>query len=261
MQSEAPVSVHARLRQRLWLALVLALLIAAAPAVVVLASHQFSDVPNSHLFHNDISEFAGAGITSGCGGTKFCPDDGVTRGQMAAFMNRGLPRTSLSAGGVTFEDADAFYVVATALRTGGASGGTGYVVVEGDITAYTEDADTCPCEVGIQIDMLSGSTVVDSSNAIFFDVANTPSPSGFRNGAGSVSWVFEVPTRTNRTFALGSFVTISGGAFGADGTEAIEGSLTATYLPFGEIAVPAFTSSEGVRRSLGDRGALRLPGL
>jgi hypothetical protein len=65
--------------------LVLALTI---PAGVVLASHQFSDVPTSHTFHDDVEALVDAGITSGCGGGKFCLNDPVTRGQMAAFMNR-----------------------------------------------------------------------------------------------------------------------------------------------------------------------------
>lgn len=55
---------------------------------VVYASHQFSDVPDDHTFHNDIEWLADNGITKGCGGTNFCPEDSVSRGQMAAFMRR-----------------------------------------------------------------------------------------------------------------------------------------------------------------------------
>ncbi len=44
--------------------------------------------PPSHPFYWDIQEVANAGVTTGCGGGKYCPDDTVTRGQMAAFMNR-----------------------------------------------------------------------------------------------------------------------------------------------------------------------------
>lgn len=55
----------------------------------VLASHQFTDVPNSHPFHADIDALYDSGVTTtGCGGGKFCPDQYVTRGQMAAFLNR-----------------------------------------------------------------------------------------------------------------------------------------------------------------------------
>ncbi len=54
----------------------------------VVASHQFSDVPDSNTFHNDIAAIRNAGVTSGCGGGKYCPKDYVTREQMAGFMNR-----------------------------------------------------------------------------------------------------------------------------------------------------------------------------
>jgi hypothetical protein len=54
----------------------------------VLASHQFSDVPSTSPYHNDIDAIADVGVTTGCGGGKYCPKDYVTREQMAAFMNR-----------------------------------------------------------------------------------------------------------------------------------------------------------------------------
>jgi hypothetical protein len=55
---------------------------AAAPA-------GFTDTVGN-LFEYDIDRLAGAGITTGCGGTKYCPDQAVTRGQMAAFLVRAL---------------------------------------------------------------------------------------------------------------------------------------------------------------------------
>jgi PKD repeat protein len=44
-------------------------------------------------FENDIDRLATAGVTKGCNppvNDKFCPDDFVTRGQMAAFLHRAL---------------------------------------------------------------------------------------------------------------------------------------------------------------------------
>ncbi len=37
-----------------------------------------------------IDSLAAAGITTGCTSTQFCPNDNVTRGQMAAFLVRAL---------------------------------------------------------------------------------------------------------------------------------------------------------------------------
>jgi hypothetical protein len=59
--------------------------------VAVFASHQFNDVPDSHIFHTGISWMKDNNITVGCNppaNTNFCPDDNVTRGQMATFMKR-----------------------------------------------------------------------------------------------------------------------------------------------------------------------------
>ena len=50
----------------------------------------FSDVPPGAPFATAINAVATAGITTGCGGGRFCPTDPVTRGQMAAFLQRAL---------------------------------------------------------------------------------------------------------------------------------------------------------------------------
>jgi hypothetical protein len=45
------------------------------------------------VFEADIQSLAAAGITRGCNppaNDRFCPNDAVTRGQMAAFLKRGL---------------------------------------------------------------------------------------------------------------------------------------------------------------------------
>jgi hypothetical protein len=54
------------------------------------ASHTFWDVPPGAQFYQEIEALAASGITLGCDGHNFCPDRPVTRGQMAAFLARGL---------------------------------------------------------------------------------------------------------------------------------------------------------------------------
>lgn len=59
--------------------------------VAVFASHQFNDVPDSHIFHTGISWMKDNNITVGCNppaNTNYCPNDNVTRGEMATFMKR-----------------------------------------------------------------------------------------------------------------------------------------------------------------------------
>ena len=55
------------------------------------AMNSFTDDDGS-IFEADIAKIALAGITQGCNpdGTEFCPEDPVTRGQMAAFLHRAL---------------------------------------------------------------------------------------------------------------------------------------------------------------------------
>jgi hypothetical protein len=55
------------------------------------ASHRFVDVPDENIFHEDIAWLADAGVTRGCNppvNDEFCPDNTVTRAQMAAFLRR-----------------------------------------------------------------------------------------------------------------------------------------------------------------------------
>ena len=80
----------ARLVSRRVFGLVATAIVAAAIAFPLgaLASHQFTDVPTSSTYHNDIDAIRDAGITTGCGLNLYCPKDFVTREQMAAFLNR-----------------------------------------------------------------------------------------------------------------------------------------------------------------------------
>ncbi|MDH4117515.1 MAG: S-layer homology domain-containing protein, partial [Acidimicrobiia bacterium] len=53
------------------------------------STDRFVDDENS-VFEGDINALAASGITTGCTSTAFCPDDVVTRGQMAAFLRRAF---------------------------------------------------------------------------------------------------------------------------------------------------------------------------
>jgi hypothetical protein len=46
----------------------------------------FTDVPCSSPYAIWIQELVHRGITAGCGTGRFCPDNAVTRGQMAVFL-------------------------------------------------------------------------------------------------------------------------------------------------------------------------------
>jgi hypothetical protein len=62
----------------------------------------------SSIFEADIEKLAAAGVTRGCNpplNDRFCPDESVTRGQMAAFLVRALGYTA-GVGSDQFSDDD-----------------------------------------------------------------------------------------------------------------------------------------------------------
>ncbi len=68
---------------------------------------RFTDVPPGYWAYAFIDRFATLGITTGCGGTEFCPDRGVTRAEMAAFLIRALKQPQVTPATPTFADVPA----------------------------------------------------------------------------------------------------------------------------------------------------------
>jgi len=56
------------------------------------ATATFTDVPTTHQFFQFIEALHAAGITGGCSASppKYCPDNPVTRGEMAVFLATAL---------------------------------------------------------------------------------------------------------------------------------------------------------------------------
>ena len=93
------------------LRLVAIVAVLAVVPLAVLASDVFTDVPDSNVFHDDITWLAEEGVTRGCNppsNTEFCPGDNVTREQMAAFLHRlsGSVLEDAAVGGSTGLEAD-----------------------------------------------------------------------------------------------------------------------------------------------------------
>ena len=49
-----------------------------------------NDVPTTHPFFQYIEALGASGITAGCGPGSYCPDQALTRGQMAVFLTKAL---------------------------------------------------------------------------------------------------------------------------------------------------------------------------
>ncbi|MCJ7586088.1 MAG: S-layer homology domain-containing protein [Anaerolineales bacterium] len=78
------------------------------------ATATFADVPTTHWAWDWIERLYNAGITSGCGTNPlvYCPEDPVTRAQMAIFLERGINGSAYSppaATGIVFADVPLSY--------------------------------------------------------------------------------------------------------------------------------------------------------
>jgi subtilisin family serine protease len=83
---------------------------------------RFRDIPDSE-FGDDIMWAAVSGIAKGCAASLFCPEDPVTRGQMAAFLTRALDLTPSGTDRFTDVAGSVFNTDIDALATAGITTG------------------------------------------------------------------------------------------------------------------------------------------
>jgi hypothetical protein len=217
---------------RVALLLGVAALALAVPAFVI-ASHQFTDVPDSSPFHGDIGAIKDAGITAGktCAppGTPptYCPAENVTREAMAAFLHRGFGRVALA----TFPTTDVPFAEGTSTWTisltpgysAAVAGASGFMKVDAKVDLILTDGTDCVCDFKAALFMpgygyLHGSlgtatiySTLDTATIALTGVAAV-------TGAGAKT----VEVRVWRSFG-----------FGPAGTANATGDATATYVPFG----------------------------
>ena len=79
---------------------------------------------NSSVHENDINKIALLGITKGTGDDTFSPDEAVTRGQMAAFLNRALGLNPSAVDFFADDDSSIFEDDINALAAAGITKGT-----------------------------------------------------------------------------------------------------------------------------------------
>lgn len=99
------------------------------PPIFTWQRQVFLDVPGNYWAASFIERLSQAAITSGCGSGNYCPEDAVTRAQMAIFLERGIHGSSFDPGTplITFTDTTgnwARYWI-EALRTDGITSGCG----------------------------------------------------------------------------------------------------------------------------------------
>jgi hypothetical protein len=241
------VTIELRRPARRSVAALLALLLLAVPGVVV-ANHQFSDVPNSNVFHDDIGAVAGAGVANGFGDGTYHPAAAVTRQAMAAFLHRIGGRLGLAIGGAP-----------STSSVGVAAGflyGPAYVpvrqlmiVVPGaanpfltqqlvhlqgrvEFTSAMSISQGCPCTFAAHIRDVTGGVISPQQSQTFESISTNPFVRGFDVEASFVAtpgartfdlevWVSHRNDATNpASFDLGQYSSLSSMTFpfGPDGT-------------------------------------------
>jgi hypothetical protein len=159
---------------RLFVVSVLALALAIPP--VALGVHLFNDVPTGSTFHDNITNLANAGVTTGCDDFKYCPADPVTRAQVAAFLNRGLGRIAEG----DFQKAvtgTASSTIGTFTITPGTSpnaldGANQFLKATYQGTVRFSNVTSCPCSVAIYL-TANGSSFSNFATATTISATNT----------------------------------------------------------------------------------------
>ncbi len=113
----------------------------------------FTDVLTTHPYFPWIQKMKQLGITSGCSATTYCPDDAVTRGEMAVFIMRGEFNLQLPAN---------IPVVVWASPASAAPGQTVFVTIIGQNTNFIAGVTQVTAGAGVavsSINVTSGTTL------------------------------------------------------------------------------------------------------
>jgi len=218
-----------RLPGKVFLVLLVSLVL-LVPVAATAAGGRFTD-DDSSIFESDIEWLAAANVTLGCNppaNDRFCPDDPVTRGQMAAFMHRlAVNQVVDAATAKKADDADALDGIDS----------TGFVRKD-ELRYFSLLAETMqPVDSTIGYDNTQGSLHTTSVSAISFSatyIGQVDLPDGATivrvvaygyDGASVAAYrvamfrysVFDVPVWTQMTDWIVSGFAWSGGALVSEG--------------------------------------------
>ncbi len=114
------------------------------------AAGRFTDVSDDNVFKADIEWLASAGVTKGCNppaNDEFCPEEVVTREQVAAFMHRLATNRVVDA--ATLEGRTASEVIARGAGAESGSSTSPIVLTDGTATELAAMTITVPADGGI----------------------------------------------------------------------------------------------------------------
>jgi hypothetical protein len=126
---------------------------------VVLASHQFPDVPDSNQFHDDIAWLVDNGIAGGYTNGNFGPKDPVSRQAMAAFLHNydtNLGQTEYGVASIVVTKGEGLPIPHAAYSI---PLGSPIADTTGGVFRFTCDAEEAPCTVAVKAAALSDTDI------------------------------------------------------------------------------------------------------
>ena len=160
----------------------------------------FSDISHT-LFVEHIYWLVAQGITTGCGPTTFCPDESVTRGQMAAFLSRALQLPAADQDYFTDDNGSTFEDDINRLRQAGITTGCGtdmfcpdLLVTRGQMAAFLNRA--------LQLPAADQDYFTDDNGSTFEDDINRLRQAGITTGCGPTTSCWDQPTTRGQTAAF-----------------------------------------------------------
>jgi hypothetical protein len=141
---------------------------------------RFRDIVDS-VFADDIMWAATEGLTKGCTDTLFCPDEPVTRGQMAAFLTRALDLAPTGSDFFTDDDGSIFEDDINRLATAGITTGCSPTAFCGDDPVSRAQMAAFLNRAFVLAD-LGSDTFTDDDGSIFEDDIERLAAAGITKG-------------------------------------------------------------------------------
>jgi hypothetical protein len=144
------------------------------------ATPSFADVPTTNTYFTWIQKMKQLGITSSCGsnasGPIYCPDDAVTRGQMAVFIMRGAYNQLLPAGTP---------VIVSTTPAAGARGTSVTVTLTGVNTNWVNGTTQVSTRVGLVATNVVVTSATSLTAQILISANATPGPASLTATTGT----------------------------------------------------------------------------
>ena len=160
----------------------------------------YSDISLT-LFVEHIYWLAAQGITTGCGPTNFCPDESVTRGQMAAFLNRALQLPAADQDYFTDDNGSTLEDDINRLRQAGITTGCGPTTFCGD-EPVTRGQMAAFLNRALQLPAADQDYFTDDNGSTFEDDINRLRQAGITTGCGPTTFCGDEPVTRGQMAAF-----------------------------------------------------------